>query len=250
MTLPEHIAKTASDSIGKVSEHIYSDALSPSVQRVGGALDTLFKVGLSPVSILDWGFERSKAWLAKQIEERMAETPDQFHRSPPLQIASPILIAIASNAENEGLRNIFAELLLKAMDSRTVENIHPSFVSVLGQLTPQEALVFVSFGKNASTGSLFIDAPRSMSHFRLPSIEQLFDSHCKSIGISDPKSQIWLENLLRLRLLELMTYTDAVYHEADFNDHGPSVETKDERHLTLTDYGREFLFACTPKSQD
>lgn len=248
MTLPEDVSKSAADSIGKLTENVYSDALSPAVRRVGGALDTLFKVGLSPVAILDWGFERSKVWLSKRIEARMAETPDEYQQQPPLQIAAPLLLAIAANAENEGLRDLFGELLLKAMDSRTAGAIHPSYVSVLGQLTPQEALVFVSFRVAAPGGSLFIDLPRSMSSHRSPPIEQLFDNHCKSIGISEPKSQVWLENLLRLRLLELTTYTDAIYHNADYDAHEPSVETRDERHLTVTEYGRAFLEACAPKA--
>jgi hypothetical protein len=232
---------------GKLVDNVYSDVAGPAARRVGSALDTLFKVGLSPVALLDWGFERSKEWLSAKLEERLAQTPLEFQQHPPSQIAIPILLAIAASSESEDLRSLYAELLLKVTDSRTEGDVHPSYVTVLGQLTPQEALVFISF-RTRESDSLFIDQPRAHRHLRQPSIEAQFRDHCESLGLQTPTPQFWLDNFLRLRLVELNTYTDAVYIEPDYDRPRPSVDTKEERHLTITEYGAAFLEACAPPS--
>lgn len=245
MSSADETTRTAIDTVGKLAANIYADAASPAVRRAGGALDTMFKIGLSPVSLLDWGFERSKEWLTKKITERLATIPEQFQQPPPSQIAVPVLLAIASASDSEALRALYAELLIKAMDSRTESTVHPSYVSVLGQLTPQEALIFLSF-RGQEARSLFIDLPRTADHRKQPTIEDEFHAHCVSIGFESAPSQIWLQNLLRLRLLELTTYTDAIYRAPEYEHPEPSVDTRDERHLTITEYGSGFMEACAP----
>lgn len=245
MSTTDGVAQAAIDTASKLAGNIYTDVASPAARRVGTALDTLMKIGLSPVSLLDWGFERSKDWLTRQIADRLSTTPEEFQQAPPSQIAVPLLLAIASSPECEELRRLYAELLMKAMDSRIASTVHPSYASILGQLTPQEALVVMSF-RDKRARSLFIDQPRTSPLRNHPSIEMLFHEHCKAIGLHEPSSQLWLENLLRLRLLELNTYTDAIYVAPEYDRPEPSVDTTEERHLTVTEYGGSFIEACTP----
>jgi hypothetical protein len=240
----DKVTEVALDTVGKLATNVYSDVASPAARRVGTALESIFKVGLSPIALLDWGFEKSKDWLVAKVRERQSTVPDQFQQAPPQQVAMPALLAIAGASDSNELREIYAELLMKAMDTRTANMVHPSYVSILGQLTPQEALVFMSFRERAN-GSLFIDLPRT-HRTKTPTIEDEFHKHCLDIGLQEPNSDIWLQNLLRLRLVELTTYTDAIYHRADYEEPEPSVETRDERHLTVTEYGKGFIEACAP----
>lgn len=248
MGTSDKAADAAIDTVANLATNVYSDVVSPAMRRTGAALDTLFKIGLSPVSLLDWGFEHSKAWLMDQLQRRLAAVPTEFRQAPPSQIAIPILLAIASTPDCDELRNLYAELLLKATDSRTASMVHPSYASVLGQLTPQEALVFLSLRTKAPQ-SLFIDQPRKYPA-GAETIEGLFHKHCLGLGIADPQSDVWLQNLLRLRLLEMTTYTDAVYRGPDYEQPEASVDTRDERHLTVTEYGAAFIEACAPLSAE
>lgn len=244
MSSSEKLIDVATETVGKLATDIYSDLARPSVRRTGNALDTLFKIGLSPISLLDWGFEKTRVWLSEKIQDRLQATPPEYQQAPPSHLAIPLVLAISSAADNEDLRGLYAELLLKAMDSRTVNAVHPSYASVLAQMTPQEALVFISF-KARQSHSLFIDMPRKYNS-GVATIEELFHQRCIELGLIDPESGVWLQNMLRLRLLEMTVYTDAIYQEGEYDNPGPSVETRDERHLTMTEYGSAFIEACSP----
>ncbi|MES2354675.1 MAG: Abi-alpha family protein [Pseudomonadota bacterium] len=247
MSTADEAARAAIDTAGKLAGSVYADMASPAARRVGTALETLFKVGLSPISLLDWGYDRSKEWLASRLAERLTKTPVEFQQAPPSQKAIPLLMAIAASSDSEELRGLYAELLMKAIDSRTEPEVHPSFVSVLSQLSPQEALVFMSFhGKEE--GSLFIDRPRRFEFPRAESIEEQFRLHCSSIGLYSHSWRVWLQNLLRLRLLELSSYTDPVYVAPEYERPQPSIDVNEERHMTITEYGCAFLDACAPPS--
>jgi Abortive infection alpha len=249
MSLPEEVGKAAADAIGKVAGDVYADVLHPAAQEVGTALGTIFKVGLSPFAMLNWGFDKSKAWLTAKVAERLETIPEEDRRTPPSHIAVPLLLAIATAPDAEELRGLYAELLMKSMDGRTQSDVHPSYVALLQQMTPQEALVFVSFRK-FKYHELFRDEPSNAYRTRMhiaPSIEDQFHSHCEEIGIVEPDSSIWLDNFLRLRLLELTTSSEAQLVQQEEWDGPPThVKTKERRVLSKTEYGASFLDACTP----
>ena len=45
------------------------------------------------------------------------------------------------------LRDMYAELLAHAMNSETVDNVHPTFVEIIKQMSPFDALVFKKLTK-------------------------------------------------------------------------------------------------------
>lgn len=228
----------------KVLSEIYADLASPSMRRAGGALETIFKVGLSPISLLDFGYEQSKEWLLRKIDERRRDIPKECLRTPKNNISVPAIIAISMNSDCPELRDLYAELLLKAIDTRTESLVHPSYIGIIGQLTPEEALLLISLEADPF-GLLFSE--NDPLYFRESiEIEKQFYNHCNSIGLnSNCNYQLWLENFQRLRLLKLSEYSDATYQE-DFEDRRPEVMNITTRHLSITDYGLGFIKACTP----
>jgi hypothetical protein len=70
--MANELIKAATDSISSLTGDLYRDLLRSSTARVGLSLETLVKVALTPVSLLDWGFEQSKEWLQDKIEDRYA----------------------------------------------------------------------------------------------------------------------------------------------------------------------------------
>lgn len=148
MSIEDDAFKAVTESAREVVSEVYADVAQPSARKIGTALETVFKVGLSPISILDWGFEHSRKWLIEKIAERLAEIPEDFRTAPPNNISVPVLTNIAMASEEPELRNLYAELLLKAMDRRTSDMVHPSYVAVISQLCPEEAHIFVSFHGN------------------------------------------------------------------------------------------------------
>lgn len=236
------------ETIGKVAAEIYSDVAKPAARQVGVAVETIFKVGLSPVAMLDWGFEHSKDWLKAKVEKRLNSTPSEFRCSPPNNIAVSAITSISMSSDSPELRNLYAELLLKAMDSRSQSMVHPSYINLISQLSPQEALLFISFNKVGSINLL--QERNAYSSYLNPSIENQFLSYCKELGFAECHyAQLWLENLQRLKLVVLQEYSEASYRAPDFDSPSPEVVNKTDRYLELTEYGRMFLEACTPMDE-
>jgi hypothetical protein len=238
--------RATADGLGKVAAEAYGDIARPAARQVGGALETLFKIGLSPVAMLDWGFEQSKDWLSAKISQRLRRIPPDCQTSPPSNIAVPAILQIAASADAPELRELYAELLLKAMDARSASRVHPSYVSLVAQLSPQEALVFLSF-KATSESNLFSDKVRLSSYSSPPTIEEQFEAYCSDLGFGDPNlAEVWLDNLQRLGIVSLERYSDVSYVGPNF-DRPPSVDTTEYRHLHLTAFGRTFLEVCAPE---
>ena len=224
----------------------YADVAQPSAKRIGQTLDNLLKIGLSPLDVLNWGFEKSKQWLQERIAVRAAQMPPDSLIPPNERIAIPALLGIASSSGEPAIRDLYAELLLKAMDRTTAQEVHPAYVALLGQLTPQEALAFVGL-RDRVDQNLFQDHESSRQFTEQPSISEQFDQYCRTIGLCEPEhSAIWLENLRRLGLLWTERFSDVRYHETDAGL-GPRGVSKDEyRNLRFTEFGKRFLIACAP----
>ncbi|MDR7088594.1 Abi-alpha family protein [Cellvibrio fibrivorans] len=115
-------------------------------------------------------------------------------------------------------------------------------------LSPQEALLFISFNKVGSINLL--QEKDAYSSYRNPSIESQFLSYCKELGFAECHyAQLWLENLQRLKLVVLQEYSEASYRAPDFDSPPPEVVNKTDRYLELTEYGRMFFDACTPMDE-
>lgn len=244
MTIEDESRRAINETIGKVASEIYTDIAKPATRQAGTAIETLFKVGLSPIAMLDWGYEQSKDWLKGKIEQRLIATPQEYRRAPPNNIAVPAITSISMCSDSPELRDLYAELLLKTMDSRSEPIVHPSYINLISQLSPREALVFISFHKIDST-TLFKEKDAYSS--RNVSIENQFLNYCSDLGFNESKHvQVWLENLQRLKLVELLEYSEVNYVAPDFDTPSPSVRNTTNRYLQLTEYGRTFLEACTP----
>ena len=50
------------NDLSAIAGDLYKDLLQPSAKRVGYSLETLTRVALSPVALLEWGFEQSRDW--------------------------------------------------------------------------------------------------------------------------------------------------------------------------------------------
>ena len=114
---------------------------------------------------------------------------------------------------------------------------------LIEQLSAEEAFVFVNLTENRQE-VIFRDKFSSTTHYGQPkekSIEDRFYELCVSLRVTDPeRAQIWLDNLIRLALVEIKAYTDTEFVPVTQHRHGESsasVETKETRDLMFTAFG-------------
>ena len=132
----------AIDDKGLLKE-IYGDLAKPGVTQVGIALSTVLGLGstiLWPLQLLN---ERSKILLEANLQRyrEKLELIDPEHIAP---VSTEIGVPLAeklSYVTDKDLRELYTTLLAKASTKETAGQVHPSFVNILANISPDEALL-------------------------------------------------------------------------------------------------------------
>ncbi|MGG2096481.1 DUF4393 domain-containing protein [Acinetobacter haemolyticus] len=124
-------------------KEIYGDLAKPGVTQIGIALATvigLLNTCLSPIKFLNTKTELNRQKNLDKLAERFSEIPQEEILEAPPEIAVPIAEKLVY-VSNEELRDMYIELLAKASTKSLNENAHPSFVNIINNLCPDEALI-------------------------------------------------------------------------------------------------------------
>jgi hypothetical protein len=145
-------------------QHLVSQAFGPAAEEFGeeirpigtevGALTVrATRTLLKPVGALVWGFEKVEEWIAKSIAPKIEEIPPEFRVEPALIVAGPAIGAMKYCGSEPHIRELFVNLLVTSMDSRSASTAHPAFVEMVKQISPDEAkmIKFMSRGYKADT---------------------------------------------------------------------------------------------------
>jgi hypothetical protein len=144
---PFAVAKTGVEVLGEVIKIAGDD---PNVKRAGGELGrtalTITRTinnALLPLAAVNFAFDKARKYFAERfdqdLQEKAANIPSDELVEPKASVAGPALQALAFAHEEEGLKNLFLELLAGAMDKRRADVVHPAFVEVVKQLEAEEA---------------------------------------------------------------------------------------------------------------
>src|SRR6267143_429631 len=124
-------------------KEIYGDLAKPGVTQAGKALGTVLGLGntiLWPLMLLN---ERAKITLEKNLEQYREELnkvpPAQISEVPP-ELGVPIAEKLGY-VTDEQLSDLYINLLAKASTTDFSHTAHPSFVNVINNLSPDEALL-------------------------------------------------------------------------------------------------------------
>lgn len=130
----------------EILKEIYGDLAKPGVQQAGKALSTIMGLGntiLWPVMLLN---ERAKISLEKNLEKyrkKLEAVPEQEVCEVPPEVGVPIAEKL-TYVTNEELSEMYVELLAKASQTQKASFAHPSFVNIISNLSPDEAILLKS----------------------------------------------------------------------------------------------------------
>ncbi len=192
--------------IGAVLPSAYEDLLSPAAKELGQGLATLAKavrVSLAPVDGVVWGFDRIKDWLSIKVTAILAERGVQEVRAAPTSIAGPLIMNMVFASEEPDLREMYARLLASSMDPNREKRAHPSFVSVIQQLSTSEARIL----QHVSS----LDYENTIWEGKLETLDlsDALRNVCINAGVVDEDlADIGIENLIRLRIFQHSTAFD------------------------------------------
>jgi len=136
--LKEELAKQS----GGVLTEAYKDLIRPSAEPVGTMLSMLprtIRLGLSKWEKWIINGEESLKLTAEALQEKVKRIPEEKQCEPEPYIVVPAIQQISYCYDSKELREMYANLLATSMNLDTKWKVHPAYVDLIRQLTPDEA---------------------------------------------------------------------------------------------------------------
>lgn len=192
------------DSVDKAAQNL-SDAPS---KAIGNTLADLWQLALG--GRVAYAVEKQKMKYAysleeyrKTLEQKVDDIPSDKQIDPDLQIAAQALEDSKYCVESEELRDLFANLIARAMHADYADKIHPSFSKIAQQLSPLDAQMLTIMRYANATGGIAIAdyVQKPSDHGYVPLLEcvpESFPDGCDVTSVSRS-----LGSLQRLGLIHI-----------------------------------------------
>ena len=135
----------------EIAKNVYDDAGKSVVKPTGellGLLPRAIKAALSSVEKWVLQKEYNVAATKKLLEEKLKDIPPELIEAPEPHIAVPAMQYISYCMDNEELREMYANLLANSMNKVVRNGVHPGFVEIIKQLSPDEAKILKYIGQH------------------------------------------------------------------------------------------------------
>jgi hypothetical protein len=257
------VAKTT-EKFAEIAEKVggfVSKVIGPASDQVGGILE-------------DWTrFYRYKNLLsiADKVEIIHARRKIEGQTIPiPPRVAIPMLES-ASLEDDETLQEVWARLIANSTDPTFKAALHPGYIDIIKQMSPDEAIILNSFLK-LTTYPVFFSHHLTAVYEQADNIAmdyywmmqnkesyniiyEMYLNHCKTLTlIKSDDSRVYIDNLLRLRIVELgydfsgkeienPFFGRLIPRSAGGEKASILIPARDE-YLRMTSFGQNFVAAC------
>ena len=240
---------------------VYADVAQPSVKTLGAALGTVLEFSTSfllPVKLLNEKFKLNFTKRLEEYKEKLEQIPEEKRCEVHPQIGTPIIDKL-SYTTNDEIADLFTTLLANASNIDMVNTAHPSFVSIIERLSPDEAklirylngknqICYCNFQGNVLDGNGYI------------TIRDHITTLTKDVLLDYPQNvSAYLANLISLGLLLDMDGTyfvdekfyNRIIEESQYDNlckvlvpnHYKSI-TIEKSYYKVTDLGKLFIKSC------
>ena len=204
----DFIGEVANQS-NNVIDKAYDDLVHPTAKSIGNTLSLLPRtIGIWFSGWEKWiiNGEESIRLTAKAVKEKAEKISEEKLTRPELYVAVPAIQQLSYCYDSMELRELYANLLVSSMNIDTKNSVHPSFVYIIKQLTPDEAklLKIISEGKGVfPLIDLHINAPENNGY----NIKIRYFSNI-SEGVCDYPELIssYIDNFVRLGIIEILPF--------------------------------------------
>lgn len=253
--MADEITKGIIDKADGVLSEVYKDAISPIVKPVGDILSFLprtVKLALSGWEKWLVNGEETIRLTAESVREKIQAIPEEKLVEPEPYVAIPAMQQLSYCVNNEELRDLYANLLVSSMNADKKWQVHPAFVDIIKQLTPDEAKILKILPDISTTILPIVDLVCVFNQG-----EHTFISNFTTIGLSeiDNKELInaYYDNLRRLGLISIedsRIIRPEAYNEIE---HFPKMQYLDgedfrmrfkRKLFRVTNLGVEFIKTC------
>lgn len=211
MGIDKEIAGKIVEQSSGVIEKAYDDIVHPTAKSVGNTLS------LFPRTIGVWlgkwekwiiNGEESIRLTTQAVQDKAIQIPEEKLSEPEPYVAIPAIHQLSYCYNSEELREMYANLLVSSMNTDTKQLVHPSFVDIIKQLTPDEAKLLSTISRES--GSYL----KSMKYIPLIDLQIKLDGNRGHVCLlrnytnigddiceSPQNISAYMENLDRLKLI-------------------------------------------------
>lgn len=233
------------DAIGKIAnsklaEKVYDDSLSSSmveISKFGVDVAKTARLILAPLQISATFQDRFEVFL-ENLNNRV---PEEKIIQPPAELSSTCFEKMKYIESNNPLWAMFEELLIKASNKEEISLVHPSFGQIIGQLSPDEAIIVHELSKRDFEVVDTLDLNKE---------EKRFENR-KVINSTIPANKLVNADALEIyysHLESLSLVTWPVIDEEPIRSGNTQTGIKRKSRMYLTDFGRLFAKACIPEN--
>lgn len=227
----------------KTAQKAYDDALSEAMSETGSALTDVVKTArlfTAPFQLAAGYQDRFRTWIDRVVRK----VPEDRRVPAPARIAGPIFEELRYLDEGDSIAEMYLNLLSKAIDKERLNEAHPAFVKIIGQLSPDEALILHLLGQRSYEEHFesLLDQHKRKFHSKTI-IHQEFPTD----SLTYPKNfYVYTSHLTSLDLVAFPIYHQEPtwYDVSHRNQKGEIGRAK----LHLTEFGSMFVRACEPDS--
>lgn len=195
------LVKEATKEIGK---NIYEDTIKPIVKptaEVLGMIPRAIKTALLPCEKWILNKEYNLAETKKLLEAKLENVAPENIESPEPYIAIPTLQYISYCMDNEELRDMYANLLASSMNKVVKNGVHPGFVEIIKQLSPDEAKILKYFSREEIIPTITLRAKNENEEWVNVILD--FSNVGEVTKCEEPLNiSLYFDNLIRLGLIE------------------------------------------------
>jgi hypothetical protein len=253
----------AKDVVIEIAKDAYQDAGKPIAKSTGEMLALVpraIKAALLPLEKWIMDKEYNLAETQKLLADKLKDIPPEQIEQPEAYIAVPALQYITYCMDNDELRNLYANLLANSMNKTIKNGVHPGFVEIIKQLSPDEAkiLKYISTHPTIPIVSLRYENNDNTGQYVLRTFSIIaFENNCENPFHIEQ----YFNNLIRLGLIEIPenyrltdkklyepirnhTYIKSLMLESEYKKYGYEKAVICEHAIFLSSYGKSFCKIC------
>lgn len=134
----------------------------------------------------------------KLLEQKLKNVDEEKIVSPESYVAVPAIQAISYSMNSDELRNLYANLLAKAMVISTKDEVHPSFVEIIKQMSPLDSIIFKEIMQRQVNPILYLTMENSDGAFNT------FMTNVTDINLASQNLiSVSIDNLARMKLIQI-----------------------------------------------
>ena len=194
------------------------------------------------------------------VKETIESINEEDRKMPDKRVFVPVIQQLSYSLDDEYIKNAYRRLLKSSMNRK--KTIHPSFVSIIGQVNSDEIKILNKLPNVANIPFPIIDVRMKVGKQEGKGITLIRNFSDIGYDLCDNPGNIctYIENLERLKLIEIPTmltltnkdvYTKLKQHPAVLNTLARNASSPDltyeydEKFFQLTQFGAQFINACS-----